>query len=145
MLFRSAGAYVTGVTNRYKKASIQVVKADGYSSDKKAHGDACLDGAEFQLYADAACTDQATVYDENGAAKKAGVYTTQNGELTTDFLRSGCTYYLKEITAPEGYLLSNEVLPVTVDASGRTEEYTVKLATKEIPETPVLGKVSGHG
>lgn len=137
-----AGAYVTGVTNRYKKASIQVVKADGYSSDKKAHGDACLDGAEFQLYADAACTDQATVYDENGAAKKAGVYTTQNGELTTDFLRSGCTYYLKEITAPEGYLLSNEVLPVTVDASGRTEEYTVKLATKEIPETPVLGKVA---
>lgn len=137
-----AGAYVTGVTNRYKKASIQVVKADGYSSDKKAHGDACLDGAEFQLYADAACTDQATVYDENGTAKKAGVYTTQNGELTTDFLRSGCTYYLKEITAPEGYLLSNEVLPVTVDASDRTEEYTVKLATKEIPETPVLGKVA---
>ena len=137
-----AGAYVTGVTNRYKKASIQVVKADGYSSDKKAHGDACLDGAEFQLYADAACTDQATVYDENGAAKTAGVYTTQNGELTTDFLRSGCTYYLKEITAPEGYLLSNEVLPVTVDASDRTEEYTVKLTTKEIPETPVLGKVA---
>jgi hypothetical protein len=34
------------------------------------------------------------------------------------------------------------VLPITVDASEREEEYTFKLTTKEIPETPVLGKVA---
>lgn len=137
-----SGAYITGVTNKYKKATVNVIKVDNYSNDKKAHGDASLDGAEFQLYADAACTTKATVYNESGTAKTAGVYTTNNAELTTDYLRSGCTYYLKEITAPKGYLLSNEVLPITVDASERTEEYTFKLTTKEIPETPVLGKVA---
>ena len=137
-----SGAYITGVTNHYKKATINVIKEDNYSKDKKAHGDASLDGAEFQLYADAACINKATVYNDDGTAKTAGVYTTENAELTTDYLRSGCTYYLKEITAPKGYLLSNEVLPITVDASDRTEEYTFKLTTKEIPETPVLGKVA---
>lgn len=137
-----SGAYITGVTNKYKKATINVIKADNYSNDKKAHGEASLDGAEFQLYADAACTTKATVYNESGTAKTAGVYTTNNAELTTDYLRSGCTYYLKEITAPKGYLLSNEVLPIIVDASERAEEYTFKLTTKEIPETPVLGKVA---
>lgn len=136
------GAYTTGVTNKYKKATVNVIKADNHSNDKKAHGDASLDGAEFQLYADPACTNKATVYNDNGTAKTAGVYTTENEELTTDYLRSGCTYYLKEITAPKGYLLSNEVLPIIVDASERTEEYTIKLETKEIPETPVLGKVA---
>ena len=137
-----SGAYITGVTNHYKKATINVIKEDNYSKDKKAHGDASLDGAEFQLYADAACINKATVYNDDGTAKTAGVYTTENTELTTDYLRSGCTYYLKEITAPKGYLLSNEVLPITVDAFDRTEEYTFKLTTKEIPETPVLGKVA---
>lgn len=137
-----SGAYITGVTNKYKKATVNVIKVDNYSDDRKAHGDASLDGAEFQLYADAACTTKATVYNDKGTAKTAGVYTTQNAELTTDYLRSGCTYYLKEITAPKGYLLSNEVLPITVDASEREEEYTFKLTTKEIPETPVLGKVA---
>lgn len=137
-----SGAYITGVTNKYKKATVNVIKVDNYSNDKKAHGDASLDGAEFQLYADAACTTKATVYNESGTAKTAGVYTTNNAELTTDYLRSGCTYYLKEITSPKGYLLSNEVLPIIVDASERAEEYTFKLTTKEIPETPVLGKVA---
>ena len=137
-----SGAYITGVTNKYKKATVNVIKVDNYSNDKKAHGDASLDGAEFQLYADAACTTKATVYNESGTAKTAGVYTTKNAELTTDYLRSGCTYYLKEITAPKGYLLSHEVLPITVDASEKEEEYTFKLTTKEIPETPVLGKVA---
>ena len=137
-----SGAYITGVTNNYKKATVNVIKVDNYSNDKKAHGGASLDGAEFQLYADAACTTKATVYNDSGAAKTAGVYTTKNAELTTDYLRSGCTYYLKEITAPKGYLLSNEVLPITVDASEREEEYTFKLTTKELPETPVLGKVA---
>lgn len=135
-------AYITGVTNKYKKASINVVKADTYSADKKAHGDSSLDGAQFQLYADASCTNKATVYDGNGMAKTAGIYTIENGKLVMDYLRSGSTYYLKEVKAPRGYVLSDAVLPITVDASGVTAEYTVGLATKEFGNKPILGKVA---
>ena len=135
-------AYIIGVTNKYKKASINVVKADTYSADKKAHGDSSLDGAQFQLYADASCTNKATVYDGNGMAKTAGIYTIENGKLVTDYLRSGSTYYLKEVKAPRGYVLSGAVLLITVDASGATAEYTVGLATKEFGNKPILGKVA---
>lgn len=135
-------AYTVGVTNNYKKATIDVVKIDKYSEDKKPHGDARLDDARFQLYADASCTNKATVYSENGRAKTADIYTVQNGKLTTDYLRSGCTYYLKEVKAPQGYTLSNDVLAVAVDASGATAEYTKNLATKEYGNNPVLGKVA---
>lgn len=135
-------AYRVGVTNRYKKATIHVVKKDAYSSDKKAHGDASLEGAQFQLYAEQSCTNKATVYDSSGKAKTADVYTIKDGKLETDYLRSGTTYYLKEVTAPKGYLLSDTVLPVKVDASGKTAEYTVGLTSVEYGNQPVLGKVA---
>ncbi len=134
-------AYITGVTNRYKKATIDVVKIDKYSSDKKPHGDASLEGAQFQLYADASCTNKATVYDDKGVAKTAGIYTNKNGRMVTDFLRSGNTYYLKEVKAPVGYTLSNDVLTVKVDASNKAAEYTYDLATEEYGNNPILGKV----
>lgn len=134
-------AYITGVTNRYKKATIDVVKIDKYSSDKKPHGDASLEGAQFHLYADASCTNAATVYNENGTAKTAGIYTVKDGKMVTDFLRSGNTYYLKEVKAPVGYTLSNDVLTVKVDASNKAAEYTYDLATEEYGNYPILGKV----
>ena len=62
-------AYTVGVTNNHKKATIDVVKIDKYSKDKKPHGDASLEGARFQLFADVSCTNKATVYSENGRAK----------------------------------------------------------------------------
>ena len=135
-------AYVTGVTNHYKKATIKVVKIDKYSSDKKAHGEASLEGAQFQLYAEQTCSNKATVYDAGGNAKTAGIYTVKNGMLETDFLRSGNTYYLKEVKAPIGYTLSNDILPINVDASSKTAEYTCDLATAEYGNKPVLGKVA---
>ncbi len=137
-----SGAYFTGVTNKYKKATINVVKMDKYSSDKKAHGDASLEGAEFQLYADVSCSNKATVYSTDGVAKTAGVYTVKNGKLETDYLRSGSTYYLKEVKAPTGYTLANDVLPISVDASGVTAEYTKNLASMEFGNQPILGKVA---
>jgi hypothetical protein len=135
-------AYSVGVTNRYKKATIDVVKIDKYSADKKPHGDASLEGAQFQLYADASCTNKATVYDAQGIAKTAGIYTVQNGKMVTDFLRSGNTYYLKEVKAPVGYTLSNGVLTVKVDASNKAAEYTYDLATEEYGNQPILGKIA---
>lgn len=136
-----SGAYITGVTNKYKKATIDVVKIDKYSADKKPHGDASLEGAQFQLYADASCTNKATVYDAQSIAKTAGIYTVQDGKMVTDFLRSGNNYYLKEVKAPVGYTLSNDVLTVKVDASNKVAEYTYDLATEEYGNQPILGKV----
>lgn len=130
------------MTNKYKKATIDVIKTDSYSADKKPHGDAELDGAQFQLYADASCTNKATVYNADGTAKTAGVYTVKNQKMVTDYLRSGYTYYLKEVKAPVGYLLSNNVLTIQVDASNQPAEYTPDLITKEYTEPPVLGKVA---
>lgn len=135
-------AYSVGVTNNYKKATIDVVKIDKYSSDKKPHGDANLEGAQFQLYADAGCSSKETVYDDKGTAKTAGVYTVKDGKLVTDFLRSGNTYYLKETKAPVGYTLSNDVLPIMVDATSKAAEYTYDLATEEFGNQPILGKVA---
>lgn len=135
-------AYITGVTNKYKKATIDVVKVDKYSSDKKAHGDASLEGAEFQLYAEQACTNKATVYNENGSKKTAGIYKVGNGKLETDYLRSGTTYYLKEVKSPTGYTLANDILPIKVDASGVTAEYTKDLASMEYGNQPVLGRIA---
>ncbi len=135
-------AYQVGVINKYKKATIDVVKIDKYSADKKPHGDASLEGAQFQLYAEASCTNKATVYDTQGIAKTAGIYTVQDGKMVTDFLRSGNTYYLKEVKAPVGYTLSNDVLTVKVDASNKAVEYTYDLATEEYGNQPIFGKVA---
>ncbi len=135
-------AYITGVTNRHKKAGIRVVKVDNYSEDKKAHGEADLDGAQFELYADKSCTDKATVYTEDGAEKEAGIYTVADGFLETDYLRSGTTYYLKEVKAPKGYTLSSDVLPITADASDVEAEYIKDSAVVEFGNKPILGKVA---
>ena len=135
-------AYITGITNNYKKASINVIKKDAYSADGLPHGEAVLDGAQFQLYADAGCTNKATVYNANGTTKTADIYTIQNGYVTTDYLRSGATYYLKEIEAPKGYNLSTQVIPITADASAKTVEYTNSISNAEYGNQPILGKVA---
>lgn len=135
-------AYQAGVTNKYKKASIRIEKYDGYSADGNAHGEADLDGAKFQLYADAACQTKATVYDASGNAKTAGEYTIKDKKCTTDYLRSGVKYYLKETAAPKGYVLSDVVKEIQVDASAEANEFTIELKTEKYPNTPILGKVA---
>lgn len=140
--FEYSKAHILNITNHFKKATINVVKTDKYSKDKKAHGDATLDGAQFALYADKDCKNKATVFDANGKAKTADVYTVKDGKVETDYLRSGTTYYLKEVKAPAGYLLSDEVVPVTVDASAKTVEFTKALSQKEFGNQPVLGKIA---
>lgn len=135
-------AYKTNIVNNYKKAIINVEKMDSYSSDKKAHAGATLDGAAFRLYEDAACTKPATVYNSNGDAKSADVYITKNGTAQTDYLRSGQTYYLKEVEAPEGYLLNTSVMKLDVDCSDSSVEFSTIKQKAEFSEAPILGKVA---
>lgn len=135
-------AYRVGVTNYKKRASVKVVKIDKYSSDKKPHGEASLDGATFTLCSDAEGTKIATVYDASGNEISAGTYMVKDGRFSTDYLKSGETYYLSEVSPPKGYTLSNDVLPITVDTTGTTAEYTSDIATVEYGNQPILGKVA---
>lgn len=130
------------VVNKYKKASIQVKKNDDYAADGKAHGEATLDGAQYRLYADAACTKLATVYNANGTAKTAGTYTVTNGVFTTNYLRCGVNYYLKEYKAPSGYQLNTKVYTIGQDGTNLTAEYTPNAKTVNVYETPYPGQIA---
>lgn len=86
------------------------------------------------------------VFDRNGDkasnAKTAGVYRISGGKLTTDYLRSGNTYYLKEIQAPTGFLLSDEVKELKIDASAETDEFTPILFQANFADTPIKGRIA---
>ncbi|MCI8364946.1 MAG: hypothetical protein HFG34_08365 [Eubacterium sp.] len=144
---------ILNIPQPYKRVSYKIKKNDDYATDKKAHGDAVLQGAIYQLYSDAPCTVPATVYtDENGtfSAECPVLVTDQNGEFTTPYLRSGVTYYLKEIKPSRGYLLNENAIPLLADASDRTEKVTPTKETIETTESPILGyigvyKIIGNG
>lgn len=78
----------------------EIIKTDEASSVK-------LEGAVYGIYSDSGCTNrvQTMTTDVNGYAK--------SGALVAG------TYYVKEITAPMGYVLSGKVHTLTVQA-GRT-------------------------
>lgn len=73
-----------------------------------------LSGARFALYNDEECTTQI-------ATATSG----DNGNVTFDKLRAG-TYYLKEIQAPVGYVVSNEKWTVTVTKENDNVTTTLK-------------------
>ncbi len=135
-------AYKITVTDKYKKVTVTVEKKDGYSSDKKAHGDATLEGAVFQLYEDAACTKSATVFDSTGKKKQADSYFVKDGKFETDYMRCGTTYYLKEVEAPNGYLASTEVFPITADGKNYSVEFTPDSSSITVENQPILGKIA---
>ena len=94
------------------------------------------------MYSDKACTQKAKVFDAAGNAKTADVYRISGGKLTTDYLRSGNTYYLKEIQAPTGFLLSDEVKELKIDASAKTDEFTPILFQTNFADIPIKGKIA---
>ena len=68
--------------------------------------DKLLDGAEFTLYSDKACT------------KVVDTKVAKNGELTFENLKDRTYYYFKETEAPDGYR-------IPVDANGNVHVYEV--------------------
>lgn len=76
--------------------NIELTKQDVYGAD--------VDGAEFGLYSDSACTNRITTA------------TSSDGKIKFDYLVPNA-YYVKEISAPEGYLLNDEVVKVTVTSN----------------------------
>jgi uncharacterized surface anchored protein/protocatechuate 3,4-dioxygenase beta subunit len=101
------------VENRSDFGQIMLTKVDGADAEKK------LSGAVFGIYTDEACEtplmdgeDQVTLTtDENGVGI-ATVPTVPEGKTT---------YWLKELEAPAGYVLSDQILSVEVGKDHRVE------------------------
>ena len=104
------------LTNPIYKTSIGVVK-------KEDGKDVYLAGAVYGLYSDSACTkllETLPATDSSGNAVTANEY------------RPG-TYYLKEITPPTYYQLSNEVLTVRITNADATAGTIVKKTATDNP------------
>ena len=73
-----------------------------------------LAGAVFKLYRDEGCKEEAFRIDANGNRVDVGEFTTgADGKAVVDGLLDGI-YYAKEIKAPEGYILNEEVFELPV-------------------------------
>ena len=115
---RGAGASNCYMNFTIPNARISQVTTDalGTLTFNKVNKDGTgLSGASFALYTDEDCTTQLETVTSVG----------KTGTVTFDRLRAG-TYYLKEIQAPEGYVLSNEKWKVEVTKNGDKVTTTLK-------------------
>ena len=134
------------VTNRKRAYNIAFVKADSTDHDKK------LSGARFSLYSDPDCEDEHLVeaYDSDAeTAEPETVFSSgDNGEFEIYGLKAG-TYYLKELSSPDGYYLIDYPLEIviTAEAGGVASVRGVRLIDGELTdvtdETPRIELVSG--
>lgn len=90
-----------------------------------------LEGAVYGVYSDASCTKLVTklTVDEDGKAEYWGL--------------SPATYYVKEITAPEGFFLDTSVHKVTVPG-GSYVNVTVEDVPAGDPAVVMVGKYDGE-
>ena len=116
-------------------------KTDGTNGGK-------LEGAQFKLYRDEACTQEiplilnGTYYRPAVAGETAvAIVSDQNGAATVKGLDAGVTYYLKECQAPTGYVLSTTVYSVTPskDAANIPVVTVENVKGEELPETGGMG------
>ncbi|MCX4308651.1 MAG: prealbumin-like fold domain-containing protein, partial [Acetatifactor sp.] len=97
----------TPYTVKFNPAEVIVNKTDGTDP---------LSGAIFELYSNRACTDKAGII-------TASAQTTGNNGIAKFSVNQPGTYYLKEISAPEGYVLDSQVhsIKVVQDAEAKVE------------------------
>ncbi|MCD7919158.1 MAG: isopeptide-forming domain-containing fimbrial protein [Clostridiales bacterium] len=104
-------------------------QAPVYNEDGSEEDPTGLSGAVFTLYSDEDCTKVVDTLTSDGEG-----YATLNG------LDAG-TYYLKETTAPNGYVMSNVTVKVVLpdDADENTNVVSVNFANSAIPSTGGMG------
>ena len=75
-----------------------------------------MEGAEFKLYTDAACTTEYVHKKADGTVDGAKTYTSdENGRIQIANLDAG-TYYLKETKAPDGYIMDLNAKKIEIKA-----------------------------
>lgn len=96
---------------------VEVTKQSGNEPLSAGNPSYSLEGAQYGLYADAACANLV-----------ATLTTNADGWARSELVPSG-TYYLKEIAAPPGYALSDEVTKVKVPTRA-----AAKAACSDLPQ-----------
>lgn len=103
-------------------------------------------GATFGIYTDSTCKTVAKAYksDTDSTLVNAEIIETATGVYTCNNLpissATGTTYYVKELTAPEGYYLDTDVHPVTLKTANATVSVSNEIGKSDFNEYPY-----GHG
>ncbi len=98
-----------------------------------------LEGAEFTLYTNEACTDKytnASIVKDEAETFDGTVTSDEKGLLPIRGLATG-TYYLKETKAPDGYSLNTHVFKIVISANYYGDE-----EFKTIPEGSEKGQIA---
>ena len=105
-----------------------------------------LSGAAFGIYTDAECEIPAQAYTSatDDTLTDAVITESATGKYTCNFLpiesKNGTTYYVKELTAPEGYYLDTNVHAVTLKTANATVSVSNEIGKSDFNEYPY-----GHG
>ena len=120
-------------------ANIVINKVDAKTGDK-------VTGATFGIYTDSTCKTTAKAYksDADSTLVNAEITETATGVYTCNYLpissATGTTYYVKELTAPEGYYLDTNVHAVTLKTANATVSVSNEIGKSDFNEYPY-----GHG
>ena len=118
---------------------IVINKVDAKTGEK-------VTGATFGIYTDSTCKTVAKAYKSNtdSTLVKAEIIETATVVYTCNNLpissATGTTYYVKELTAPEGYYLDTDVHPVTLKTANATVSVSNEIGKSDFKEYPY-----GHG
>ena len=120
-------------------ANIVINKVDAKTGEK-------VSGATFGIYTDAECEIPAKAYTSatDDTLTDAVITESATGKYTCNFLpiesKNGTTYYVKELTAPEGYYLDANVHAVTLKTANATVSVSNEIGKSDFKEYPY-----GHG
>ena len=118
---------------------IVINKVDAKTGEK-------VTGATFGIYTDSTCKTVAKAYksDTDSTLVNAVITEAEDGKYTCNNLpissATGTTYYVKELTAPEGYYLDTDVHPVTLKTANATVSVSNEIGKSDFTEYPY-----GHG
>ena len=116
-------------------ANIVITKVDAKTGEK-------VSGATFGIYTDAECEIPAQAYTSatDGTLTDAVITESATGKYTCNFLpiesKNGTKYYIKELTAPEGYYLDTNVHAVTLKTANTTVSVSNEIGKSDFMEYP---------
>lgn len=99
-------------------------------------------GATFGIYTDSTCKTVAKAYksDTDSTLVNAVITEAEDGKYTCNNLpissATGTTYYVKELTAPEGYYLDTDVHAVTLKTANTTVSVSNEIGKSDFMEYP---------